>query len=475
LTGSSAGCFGGLYSTFEEQSDVPSSIHGIFAEPSDLGCLDCADNTDNNSRMPKVRGLINHWGAIFDTAYIRPTAKDNVPVISIAGDQDVLVPYTAGNPFGYPLFPWVYGSVPIHDRMDHLGIKNELHPLYGEGHEPWLLSPDLVDTCFKYERPFLYSVLKPLPLTITGRASLCADDTATFTVPQRSGSHYCWDFAGGTVAGSSNNAVTLRWSTAGMHLITIREMTMNDVNGDPDSFYVNVISRPLAGFGDSVLHTSVHFSDSSVGATSWTYAFGDGGHTASPAPSHTYSVAGTYTASLIVSNGYCADTASRTIVTDTCPQVHIHYTVSHDTLYVTAEPANAVTYVWTFGDGATDSGGATAYHVYSHTQHYLVGLTLTNAKACTGFVSQIVDYQQPDGLAEAGERRYRIYPNPARDEVIVDCSDCAVAIYDCLGRLVLSKYELNDPIVDISALDAGIYDISITAAGQMTRGRLVIR
>ncbi|MCW3126797.1 MAG: hypothetical protein JWO03_2455, partial [Bacteroidetes bacterium] len=42
LTGSSAGCFGGLYSTFEEQSDVPSSIHGIFAEPSDLGCLDCA-------------------------------------------------------------------------------------------------------------------------------------------------------------------------------------------------------------------------------------------------------------------------------------------------------------------------------------------------------------------------------------------------------------------------------------------------
>jgi PKD repeat protein len=476
LTGSSAGCIAGLASTFMEPNDIPGTyIHGILTEPSDLGCYDCADNTDNGLHVPHMRGILNHWGAILDTNFIRPNARDNVPVISIHGDQDALVPYTVGYPFSYPVFPTVYGSLPMHARMDHIGLKNELHPLYGQGHEPWLLDASLLDTSFKYERPFLYSILKPLPLTISGDTTLCVNALGTYSVPQRLGSHYCWSFAGGTQTAATNNTITIRWTSTGTHLITAREMTLNDVNGDLDSFYVTVLSYPLAAFGDSVLHTSVAFSDSSVGARSWAYSFGDGGHSASQNPSHTYTGAGTFTASLVVSNGYCADTAYRTITTDTCPAVHLSYTVSHDTIYVSAEPADAVTYHWTFGDGGVDSGQA-AWHVYSHSQNYLVAVSLTTAKACTGSVSQIVAYTQPaTGISEVGETQYRIYPNPAHSELHVECGDCSVAIYDCLGRLVLSKYEVNNQIIDISALDRGIYNVTITAAGQPTNGRLVIQ
>ena len=131
LTGSSAGCFSGLHSCFMEQSEVPASAHGITLEPSDLGCYDCDVNADNNRRMPRIRGIINHWGAILDTIYIRTTAKDRVPTISFQGDGDNIVPYISGPPFSLPIFPTVYGALPIHQRMDDIGLKNELHTLVG--------------------------------------------------------------------------------------------------------------------------------------------------------------------------------------------------------------------------------------------------------------------------------------------------------------------------------------------------------
>jgi PKD repeat protein len=479
LDGSSAGCISGIGSCFMETGDIPNYIHGITTEPSDLGCIDCADNTANNSTMPEIRGIVNHWGAILDTSFMRATPKDNVPMISLAGDQDNLVPYTVGSPFGYPVFPTVYGSLPMHYRMDDVPIRNELHPLVGYGHEPWLLAPQLIDTCLRYEVPFLYSILKPAPLTISGTATVCLHDEGTYSVPQRSGSHYCWSYSGGTLISNTGNAITIRWTTTGSHLITAREMTQNDVNGDLDSLYVNVVSRPVAAFGDSVVHTTVAYSDSSVGATSWAYSFGDGGVSSQENPSHTYSGENDFTTRLIVSNGYCADTAYRLIITDTCPAASIHYTISGDTVYLSADTSKVLTYSWTFGDGSSASDTVwTLAHTYSHTQSYLVGLTITTRNACTVSTSAIIAFtyvNNTTGISEANSDAYRIYPNPAHDQVNVDCGDCAVAIYDCLGRLVLSKYELNKTNIDIRGLDAGIYNISVTADGQTTNGRLVIQ
>jgi PKD repeat protein len=256
-------------------------------------------------------------------------------------------------------------------------------------------------------------------------------------------------------------------------------MTQNDVNGDLDSLYVNVVSRPVAAFGDSVVHTTVAYSDSSVGATSWAYSFGDGGVSSQENPSHTYSGENDFTTRLIVSNGYCADTAYRLIITDTCPAASIHYTISGDTVYLSADTSKVLTYSWTFGDGSSASDTVwTLAHTYSHTQSYLVGLTITTRNACTVSTSAIIAFtyvNNTTGISEANSDAYRIYPNPAHDQVNVDCGDCAVAIYDCLGRLVLSKYELNKTNIDIRGLDAGIYNISVTADGQTTNGRLVIQ
>jgi acetyl esterase/lipase len=71
LTGSSAGCFSALHSTFMEETDRPQSSYGIFLEPGDMGCADCSGNTYLNGRELRPKGIINHWGAILDTAYHR--------------------------------------------------------------------------------------------------------------------------------------------------------------------------------------------------------------------------------------------------------------------------------------------------------------------------------------------------------------------------------------------------------------------
>ncbi|MBS1685468.1 MAG: carboxylesterase family protein [Bacteroidetes bacterium] len=474
LTGSSAGCFSALHSCFMEPSDVPSYVQGIPLEPDDLGCYDCSTNADNNRRMPHIRGIMNHWGAILDTLFIRPTAKDNVPVISLHGDQDNLVPYTVGSPFGYPIFPVVDGSVPIHARMDHLGIKNELHPLYGYSHEPWLLAPQLLDTCYKYEIPFLYSILKPDTITIAGPAALCTGVAATYSVALRSGSHYCWTYTGATALGINGNTVTLSWATPGTYQVIAREMSRNEVNGDPDTFYVQVVAPPVAGFAAVVTHTGVQLTDSSHGAVSWWYSLGDGATAAQQSPSHTYAGAGSFAITQIVSNGLCADTAFRSIVTDTCPVVHLHYVLSHDTLYVTAEPPGLLSYQWTFGDGSADSGVST-YHLYTHSQNYLVALSAISDKGCTGSESAIVAYTQPSGVSDIADAGFGIFPNPAHGLVTVTCVECDLTIYDCVGRLLIDKYGVNNEILDISGLSAGVYSWSIAAAGRTGYGRLVVR
>ena len=88
--------------------------------------------------------MINMWGAILDTNMI--TAPKSIPLVSFQGTLDDLVPYTYGYPFMLPVFPKVFGGLPIHDRMVSLGLLESWHPLVGYSHEPELLAPWLNDT-----------------------------------------------------------------------------------------------------------------------------------------------------------------------------------------------------------------------------------------------------------------------------------------------------------------------------------------
>src|ERR1043165_3054439 len=194
LTGTSAGCFCAFAQAFMTDSDRPVQTYGSFLEPDDQLCMDCSGNNDFGLRIPQILAIVNCWGAMLDTSYIEAT--EHTPVISFHGDQDILVPYVYGYPFQVPVFPRVYGSVPIHERLTNAGIPNVLHTLVGYGHEPELLAPQVNDTIYNYARLFLFDLLKPVPSPITGDTMLCAGMTGSYSVINTAGSRYCWSLTG---------------------------------------------------------------------------------------------------------------------------------------------------------------------------------------------------------------------------------------------------------------------------------------
>jgi PKD repeat protein len=351
--------------------------------------------------------------------------------------------------------------------MTDIGIKTELHDFVGYGHEPWLLAPQLVDTCYVYEIPFLYSVLRPKPLTITGDSILCLNDQGSYSVRNDAGATYCWDVTGGNIVTNTNNAITVQWTSVGTHIIRVRELTRDQVNGDLDSFTVNVISQPIAAFGDSVFHTQATFSDSSIGAISWSYNFGDNSNAQIPNPTHSYLYQDSFTVRLIVNNGYCADTTYRSLITDTCPSgLYISYTVSGDTVTFTSSPAG-VGYSWHFGDGDS-SDNTSPNHIFTHSQNYLVSLYTTTGNECTVYGSAIIPFKAvPTGIGEINADAINIYPNPTDGMVHISPvhESTHIAIYDPTGKRIWEKsLDANADIsFDMSALSSGIYFVAINS------------
>ena len=130
------------------------------------------------------------------------------------------------------------------------------------------------------------------------------------------------------------------------------------------------------------------FLNSSTGdITDYSWDFGDGGGSLAQNPSHTYTVAGTYTVTLTVTGPGGSDTAtcgSCIVVTDPVPPAPVAdfspdspggeapVTVS----FMNMSTGDITSYSWDFGDG----GGSTTQnpsHTYTTAGTYSVSLTVT--------------------------------------------------------------------------------------------------
>ena len=66
-------------------------------------------------------------------------------------------------------------------------------------------------------------------------------------------------------------------------------------------------------FSQEIVNNIVYFSDSSNGATSWLWDFGDGSTSTDQHPIHVYSSSGTYDVTLTINDGSCGSNSSLTI------------------------------------------------------------------------------------------------------------------------------------------------------------------
>jgi acetyl esterase/lipase len=146
--GTSAGGFTAIQHAYLDQSEIPAAM-----DTSGLGGLEGASGTPGYSSH--IRGVINLWGAIGDTAWIN---AGDVPIVSIHGTADNTVPYDAGWVFSMPGIYWVYGSASIHRRAVGHGVYSVLRLFNGMGHQFPVTSPQM-DTAEDIISGFLGAVI----------------------------------------------------------------------------------------------------------------------------------------------------------------------------------------------------------------------------------------------------------------------------------------------------------------------------
>lgn len=81
-----------------------------------------------------------------------------------------------------------------------------------------------------------------------------------------------------------------------------------------------------------------------------------------------------------------------------------------------------------------------------------------------------------NGISEAGENPFAIYPNPCQDVLFFtgNIQPEQVNIFDVNGVMVLEKKPVGQPAIDISCLQTGVYILSVKINGQQYHQRLLV-
>jgi len=318
--GNSAGSINAIHASYVDESDrTPSSIFAATFNNPDLGCLNCSGNTIVADSEPTA--IINLWGGIGELIWMN---SDEAVINSYHGLDDTTVSPNTASPFGYPIFPQLNGSIPIHNQANVLGIDNELNTFPGEGHELWT-NAALALQIQQESSQFLYEFMKPTAPTIQGDLLVCLNGIHTYEILNPiASSKYCWSVNGGTIISDNNNIITVQWSTAGTGDITVIERTCMDVQSDPVQIMINVnaAAQPIADFTNTISSNNVQFMDNSTGASTYLWDFGDGNASTTMNPLHTYATSGMYQVELTVTNAQGCEATITYSVNITCSNTY---------------------------------------------------------------------------------------------------------------------------------------------------------
>lgn len=205
---------------------------------------------------------------------------------------------------------------------------------------------------------------------------------------------YSWSFGDGVNGIAAAPGVNHTYSAAGTYTVT---ETVTDNIGCTATWTSPIpitIYRPIANFHTDRSHacknSNIHFTNTSTGASSILWDFGDGNTSTTPITDHAYSVSGTYTIKLIASDTHgCTDTLKMVNFITVDPSPVASFTMS-DTFAVcpplnvtfTNTSIGGATYNWTFGNGAS-SISPSPVNPYTSSGYYTVKLVVTNNIGCT--------------------------------------------------------------------------------------------
>lgn len=147
----------------------------------------------------------------------------------------------------------------------------------------------------------------PLPsISAGGSTSICQGQSVTLSCG--TSDTYQWNLNGSPISGATNQ--TYNATASGNYTVTVTNTDACDGVGTSIATAVFVNPTPTAAATASTTPGSltVNFTNSSLGATSYNWNFGDGNNSTAVNPSHTYASNGNYIVTLIATSGSCSDT-----------------------------------------------------------------------------------------------------------------------------------------------------------------------
>ncbi len=165
----------------------------------------------------------------------------------------------------------------------------------------------------------------------------------------------------------------------------------------PDFIYIN---PPIARFNtvlDCATPSIRQFNDSSLGATSWAWNFGDNTASSDQNPQHTFSKSGLFNVELEVSNSICKHSIIQPVWVIVESPVLIVSNASKCKSAVTRFIVDSINtsfynqYIWDFGDGnnTTTSASLTSYN-YVGSGTFNPSVTLVDNNGCKQIVASII-------------------------------------------------------------------------------------
>jgi PKD repeat protein len=233
--------------------------------------------------------------------------------------------------------------------------------------------------------------------TLAPPASCVTGNSFAFTNTSSGATSYSWAFGDGNASTSTSPAHT--YTTAGTYTI---KLVVTSGNGCKDSTTqtITVHPQPVAAFtvappASCLTSNNFSFTNTSTGATSYSWTFGDGNTSSLTSPTHTYTTAGTYTIKLVVTSGNgCKDSTTQTITVH--PQPVASFTVAPPSNCLTGNSfaftntsTDATSYNWSFGDGNT-STSTSLTHTYTTAGTYSIKLVVTSSNGCKDSTTQTV-------------------------------------------------------------------------------------
>ena len=203
-----------------------------------------------------------------------------------------------------------------------------------------------------------------------------------------------WDFGDGVT--QSGNIVSHVYNGANTFTVTLTANFGNCISTTKKTIVTG--QKPTAAFSVSgntktcTYPVTLHFTNTSTGAVTYKWLFGDGSTADISDPDYTYTATGSYSVTLIAFNtNGCPDTLTLSNIVQLGPpkilgidsiplEGCVPQIVTFNPQIFAPDPIS--TYKWTFGDGST-SAEPKPTHNYVHSGTYNVTLVIATAKGCS--------------------------------------------------------------------------------------------